>query len=63
MNRSMLRIVILAGVLAAWTAGAAADDLPAQAQRIWAPTADAVGTDNQVTGSVQVLDGHGSEAK
>jgi len=59
----MLRIVILAGVLAAWTAGAAADDLPAQAQRIWAPTADAVGTDNQVTGSVQVLDGHGSEAK
>jgi hypothetical protein len=63
MNRTMIRTTILTLAALACAAAATAGDLPAQAQRIWAPTGDLVGLDNHATGAVQVLDGHGSEAK
>ena len=41
----------------------AADELPAQAVRIWAPDGDLVGMENHATGTFQILDPHGDDAK
>lgn len=38
-------------------------DLPAQAERIWAPTGDVIGLDNHGTATFQAKDPHGTEAK
>jgi hypothetical protein len=38
-------------------------DLPAQAERIWAPTGDVIGLDNHGTATFQAKDPHGNEAK
>jgi hypothetical protein len=45
------------------TAPGRAADLPAQAQRIWAPTGDLIGLSNHVTGTWQVMDAYGDRAK
>ncbi len=56
------RIAIAISLVLA-TAPAWADGLPAQAQRIWAPTGDEVGLFNHVTGTWQVMDAYGDRAK
>lgn len=38
-------------------------DLPAQAERIWAPTGDVIGLDDHGTATFQAKDPHGNEAK
>lgn len=65
MNGTMIRttILTLAALAACAAASAAAGDLPAQEQRIWAPTGDPVGLDNHATASFQALDPHGDEPK
>ncbi len=50
-------------VVLAMAATAAAGDLPAQAQRVWAPTGDEVGTDNHATATLLLNDELGDEAK
>jgi hypothetical protein len=56
------RIAIAISLVLA-TAPAWADGLPAQAQRIWAPTGDEIGLINHATGTWQVLDAYGDPAK
>jgi len=57
-----LRMAPLA-LLALLTTAVMADELPAQAQRIWAPTGDLIGTENHVTATFQVMDPYGDLAK
>lgn len=45
------------------TAMAATDELPAQAQRIWAPTGDDIGLHNHGTAELLINDDHGDEAQ
>ncbi len=56
------RIAIAVSLVLA-TAPAWATELPAQAQRIWAPTGDEIGLFNHVTAGWQVLDAYGDDAK
>ncbi len=42
---------------------AAADELPAQAQRIWAPTGDEIGQANHATAEAMINDDHGDQAQ
>ncbi len=57
-----LRLAPLA-LLALLTSAVCADELPAQAQRIWAPTGDVIGTENHVTATYQAMDPYGDLAK
>jgi hypothetical protein len=54
-------VLVLGWPLAA--AATAADDLPAQAQRIWAPTGDEIGLHNHATAELLINDDHGDEAQ
>jgi hypothetical protein len=58
----MTRISIAISLVLA-TAPAWAEELPAQAQRIWAPTGDEIGLSNHLTGSWQAMDAYGDRAK
>lgn len=53
----------LALILALGLGAAMADELPAAAQRIWAPAGDDLGTDNHLTLTGVRNDDHGDEAK
>jgi hypothetical protein len=59
--KTILTTTALILVLAA--SATAGETLPAQAQRIWAPTGDLIGTDNHATGTVLLSDHLGDEAK
>ena len=63
MHGNTIRTTLLTLAALAWTAGAAGGELPARAQRIWAPTGDLIGLQDHATAAYQVLDAHGSEAK
>ncbi len=65
MNRTTT-VTVLGLALLAFALPALAEetvDLPAQAERIWAPTGDVIGVDNHWTGTFQAKDPHGNEAK
>ena len=65
MNRTTT-ITVLGLALLAFALPALAEDtvdLPAQAERIWAPTGDVIGQDNHGTATFQSKDPHGNEAK
>jgi hypothetical protein len=57
-TRIAIAISLVLGIAPAW-----ADELPAQAQRIWAPTGDEIGLFNHLTGGWQVVDAYGDRAK
>ncbi|MEN8007483.1 MAG: hypothetical protein ABFS42_10735 [Candidatus Krumholzibacteriota bacterium] len=65
MNRTMTVTVLGLALLAYALPTLAEDtvDLPAQAQRIWAPTGDLIGQNNHGTATFQAKDPHGNEAK
>jgi len=65
MNRTTT-VTVLGLALLAFALPALAEetvDLPAQAERIWAPTGDVIGLDNHGTATFQAKDPHGNEAK
>lgn len=62
-TRIAIAISLVLAITPVWTAPAGAADLPAQAQRIWAPTGDEIGLFNHLTGSWQVVDRYGDRAK
>ena len=65
MNRTTT-VAVLGLALLAFALPALAEetvDLPAQAERIWAPTGDVIGQDNHGTATFQAKDPHGNEAK
>ncbi len=65
MNRTTT-ITVLGLALLAFALPALAEDtvdLPAQTERIWAPTGDVIGQDNHGTATFQAKDPHGNEAK
>jgi hypothetical protein len=65
MNRTTT-ITVLGLALLAFALPALAEetvDLPAQAERIWAPTGDVIGVDSHGTATFQAKDPHGNEAK
>lgn len=62
LQKMALRLAPLA-LLALVTTVALADELPAQAERIWAPTGDLVGTENHATATYQAMDAYGDLAK
>ena len=59
-------VTVLGLALLAFALPALAEEtvhLPAQAERIWAPTGDVIGQDNHGTATFQAKDPHGNEAK
>ena len=56
------RLALLA-LMIVMTSSAMAGDLPAEAQRIWAPTGDVVGTENHATVTFTSMDAYGDLAK
>jgi hypothetical protein len=57
-TRIAIAISLVLATVPAW-----ADELPAQAQRIWAPTGDEIGLFSHFTAGWQVLDPYGDSAK
>lgn len=55
----MLAVILASGLVGI----AAADELPAAAQRIWAPAGDTVGLENHATATGILNDDHGDEAR
>ena len=64
MNRTTTNTVLGLALLAFALPAVAEEtvDLPAQAERIWAPTGDLIGLDDNGTATFQSKDPHGNEA-
>ncbi len=61
--KSRLAPLALLALLSLMAAVSWAGDMPAEAQRIWAPTGDQIGTENNVTVSFTSMDAYGDLAK